>query len=269
MQTATKILNYPKKLMGDGDSNTKLRKNGAAFETLGLSLSPHKSAGLGNLCTHASSGCIASCLNEQGLASVFNAIKEARKRRTEIFYRDREWFIGRLKTEIANRCKLAKKRGTRVAVRLNVFSDVIWERVAPSIFTDFPDVSFYDYSKHPKRFGAILPNYWVTFSRSEINDQDCQRILESGGNVAVAFADMSGDFTDEMTTDGRFVGNRAGLQTLPKTWKGFQVIDGDISDLRFEDTRGRKRGRVVGLRLKAHSTKARAQAIESGFAVQC
>ena len=130
MQTATKILNYPKKLMGDGDSNTKLRKNGADFETLGLSLSPHKSAGLGNLCTHASSGCIKACLNEQGLASVFDAIKEARNRRTEIFYRDREWFIGRLKTEIGNRCKLAKKRGTRVAVRLNVFSDVIWERVA-------------------------------------------------------------------------------------------------------------------------------------------
>ncbi len=259
MTTATKILKYPAKLMGDGDSNTKLRKNGAEFETLGLSLSPHKSAGLGNLCTHASSGCIASCLNEQGLASVFDAIKEARKRRTEIFYRDRDWFIGRLKTEIANRCKLAKKRGTRVAVRLNVFSDVIWERVAPSIFTDFPQVSFYDYSKHPKRFGAILPNYWVTFSRSEINDQDCHRILESGGNVAVAFADMS----------GKFVGNRAGLQTLPKTWKSFQVIDGDISDLRFEDTRGRKRGRVVGLRLKAHSNEARAQAIESGFAVQC
>ena len=259
MQTATKILKYPAKLMGDGDSNTKLRKNGAAFETLGLSLSPHKSAGLGNLCTHASSGCIASCLNEQGLASVFNAIKEARKRRTEIFYRDRDWFIGRLKTEIANRCKLAKKRGTRVAVRLNVFSDVIWERVAPSIFTDFPDVSFYDYSKHPKRFGAILPNYWVTFSRSETNDRYCERILESGGNVAVAFADMS----------GKFVGNRAGLQTLPKTWRGFKVIDGDISDLRFEDTRGRKRGRVVGLRLKAHSNEARAQAIESGFAVKC
>ena len=259
MTTATKILKYPAKLMGDGDSNTKLRKNGAEFETLGLSLSPHKSAGLGNLCTHASSGCIASCLNEQGLASVFDAIKEARKRRTEIFYRDRDWFIGRLKTEIANRCKLAKKRGTRVAVRLNVFSDVIWERVAPSIFTDFPQVSFYDYSKHPKRFGAILPNDWVTFSRSEINDQDCHRILESGGNVAVAFADMS----------GKFVGNRAGLQTLPKTWKSFQVIDGDISDLRFEDTRGRKRGRVVGLRLKAHSNEARAQAIESGVAVQC
>jgi hypothetical protein len=252
-------LHYPKKLMGDGDSNTKLRKNGKDFETLGLSLSPHKSAGLGNLCTHASSGCIASCLNEQGLASVFEAIKEARKRRTEIFYRDRDWFIGRIKTEISNRCKLANKRGTRVAVRLNVFSDVIWEKVAPSLFTDFPDVDFYDYSKHPKRFGAIKPNYWVTFSRSEVNDSDCQRILESGGNVAVVFYNPGSGF----------VGNRAGLQTLPKTWNGFQVIDGDISDLRFEDTRGRKNGRVVGLRLKAHSTEARAEAIASGFPIQC
>ena len=253
------ILNYPKKLMGDGDSNTKLRKNGADFETLGLSLSPHKSAGLGNLCTDASWGCVNACLDQQGLASVFDSIREARKRRTEIFYHDREWFIGRLKTEIDNRCKLAEKRGTRVAVRLNVFSDVIWERVAPSIFTDFPDVSFYDYSKHPNRFGAIRPNYWVTFSRSEINDSDCERILESGGNVAVVF----------YNTGPGFVGNRAGLQTLPKTWKGFKVIDGDVSDLRFEDTRGRKRGRVVGRRLKAHSNEARAEAIATGFPLPC
>jgi hypothetical protein len=260
MKTLEKpALYYPKKLMGDGDSNTKLRKNGADFETLGLSLSPHKSAGLGNLCTHASSGCIASCLNEQGLASVFEAIKEARKRRTEIFYRDRDWFIGRIKTEISNRCKLANKRGTRVAVRLNVFSDVIWEKVAPSLFTDFPDVDFYDYSKHPKRFGAIKPNYWVTFSRSEINDSDCQRILEAGGNVAVVFYNPGPGF----------VGNRAGLQTLPKTWNGYKVIDGDISDLRFEDTRGRKNGRVVGLRLKAHSTEMRNQAISTGFPLPC
>ena len=43
--TLEKSIHYPKKLMGDGDSNTKLRKNGADFETLGLSLSPHKSAG--------------------------------------------------------------------------------------------------------------------------------------------------------------------------------------------------------------------------------
>ena len=259
MQTATKTINYPAKLMGDGDSNTKLRKNGAAFETLGLSLSPHESAGLGNLCKHASRGCVKACLNEQGLASVFDAIKEARKRRTEIFHHDFNWFIGRLKTEIGNRCKLAKKRGTRVAVRLNMFSDVIWEEIAPSIFTDFPQVSFYDYSKHPKRFGAILPNYWVTFSRSEINDRYCERILNSGGNVAVVFYNPGPGF----------VGNRASLQTLPKTWKGFQVIDGDISDLRFEDTRGRKRGRVVGLRLKAHSTEMRDKAINSGFPLPC
>ena len=35
-------------------------------------------------------------------------------------------------------------------------------------------------------------------------------------------------------------------QSLPKTWRGHEVIDGDISDPRFLD----KRGVVVGLHLK-------------------
>jgi len=80
-------------------------------------------------------------------------------------------------------------------------------------------------------------------------------VLRNGGNVAVPFADLSANY----------VGNRAGLQSLPTTWQGYHVIDGDESDLRFQDTRGRKHGRVVGLKLKAHSTVERQQAIASGL----
>ena len=251
---------YPKNLFADGDTNTKLRKNGGkGFRTLGLSLAPHKSAGVGNVCTHASPGCIGACLDHQGMASVWDSIAIARKKRTKLFYYDRQWFLERLKVEIDSKLKTAGSAGLRLAVRLNVLSDVPWEKIAPSIFSDFPSVQFYDYTKNPKRAGLLLPNYWLTFSRSEINHKDCLHILRNGGNVAVPFADLSASY----------VGNRAGLQTLPTTWEGYHVINGDESDLRFQDTRGRKHGRVVGLKLKAHSTAERQQAIASGFAVTC
>ena len=253
-------LTYPKNLFADGDSNTKLRKSGGkGFITLGLSLAPHKSAGVGNLCPNASPGCIEACLDHQGMASVWDSIAIGREKRTKLFYHDRQWFLDRLKVEIGNKLKTADSAGLRLAVRLNVFSDVPWEKIAPSIFSDFPEVEFYDYSKNPKRAGLLLPNYWLTFSRSEINHKDCLNVLRNGGNVAVPFADLSGNY----------VGNRAGLQTLPATWEGYHVINGDESDLRFQDTRGRKHGRVVGLKLKAHSTVERQQAIASGFAVTC
>ena len=260
LKDSSSTIAYPKNLFSDGDANTKLRKSsGKGFATIGLSLAPHKSAGVGNLCPNASPGCIAACLDHQGMASVFSSIQDARRRKTEIFYHNRKWFIDRLKVEIDNKQRKANSKNLRLAVRLNVFSDVPWERIEPGIFSDFPEVEFYDYTKNPTRAGLLLPNYWVTFSRSEINHKDCLNILRNGGNVAVPFADISANY----------VGNRAGLQQLPKTWKGFPVINGDESDLRFQDTRGRKRGRVVGLKLKAYSTLERQQAIESGFAVQC
>ena len=94
-------------------------------------------------------------------------------------------------------------------------------------------------------------NYWVTASRSETNDAGILECLRRGINCAVVF------------------GSTRGKQhvTLPGIWNGFQVIDGDKTDLRFLDPRGRKHGRVVGLTLKAASTREYFNAIESGFAI--
>ena len=252
-------------LLAGGDTNTKLRKNGPEYLTLGLSLSPHKSSGIGNVCPNASPGCIASCLDHQGLGSVFESIHRARKLRTELFYSHRKWFLGKLRDEIGNKLKIAQKTGKTLAIRLNVFSDIKWEYICPRLFDDFPGVEFYDHSKSPTRYGLVKPNYWVTFSRSEDNEADCVRILREGGNVAVVFADLKRPF----------VGNQAGKQRMPASWKGFRVIDGNTSDLRFEDERAFtyiprvfRRGFVVGLKLKSHSHAEREAAIASGFAVK-
>jgi len=246
------------RLLADGDGNTKTRKNNKrGYMSCGLSLSPHKESGLGNLCASASRGCAQACLNHQGLASVFQSIRAARMAKAAAWFLAREWFLDQLRSELQIWTKKAARADKVLCARLNMFSDIRWEKSAPWIFVEFPNVEFYDYTKHKNRFGAIRPNYWVTFSRSERNESEALEVLASAGNVAIVFYD----------DNGKFSGNRSGAQRLPIGWNGFRVLDGDETDLRFEDTRGIKHGRVIGLRLKAHSNEDRTNAIENGFAI--
>lgn len=48
------------RLLASGDSNTKTRKN-VGYLSAGLSMSAHRSAGIGNICTDASPGCVRGC----------------------------------------------------------------------------------------------------------------------------------------------------------------------------------------------------------------
>ena len=100
----------------------------------------------------------------------------------------------------------------------------------------FPNVTFYDYTKNPKRFNKKLPkNYHLTFSRSEDNDKDVERVLAKGGNVAVVFGVKN-------------------VNQLPTTYKGYKVINGDETDLRFLD----EKNIVVGLKYKLMTGKGTA-----------
>ena len=89
----------------------------------------------------------------------------------------------------------------------------------------FPDVQFYDYTKHFNRMqkyvrGEMPKNYHLTYSRSECNQSLVEIIAELGGNIATVFRNE-----------------------LPKSWLGKEVIDGDLHDLRFLD----KKKVIVGL----------------------
>ena len=104
----------------------------------------------------------------------------------------------------------------------------------------FPDVQFYDYTKHFKRAkawadGKMPSNYHITFSRSECNDSLSQIAADLGVNVAAVFRG-----------------------SLPKTYKGLQVIDGDETDLRFLDGENK----IVGLVEKGLAKKD-----ETGFVI--
>jgi hypothetical protein len=239
-----------RQLLGEGD-NPKLLKSDKAsrFVTAGLSLAPAMTSGF-QTCASASEGCKKACIYTAGMGGLYPNIPAARIAKTRAFFLERAAFLEMLTGEIRRADRRARRRGRKLAVRLNVFSDVMWERVAPELFSTFPHVQFYDYTKHAQRAlrhasGDAFPrNYHLTFSRSEVNDADALAVLRAGGNVSVVFA---------VTPSAWKAGER------PQTFAGFPVIDGDVTDLRFADPHGV----VVGLFAKG---KGRTDA--SGFVVR-
>ena len=234
------------KLLKHGDSNPKTAKNTLAI-TFGLSLAPHKKAGIGNVCAFAKT-CIKPCLNDQGRGGS-ESVSNARIARTVLYYLAREWFIAKLERELEN--IVAEYPGETIGVRLNMFSDIPWEQYG--IPDRFPTITLYDYSKNPRRYGWIRPNYHVTFSYDGTNKIEALKVLESGANVSVVFYENS---------PGAKCGKAAHRQTLPRTWEGFPVIDGGQTDWRPSDPNGV----VVGLRLLAKTYANRQTGIDSGFA---
>jgi Gene product 88 len=228
-------------LLGSGDDNPKLAKSnrsGAGYRTWGLSLAPAMESGF-NLCSSSTPGCRAACLYRQGHGRLFPTIAAARIARAVAFKEHRDWFERSLVYELGRITRKADAEGYRVAVRLNVVSDVMWEREFPALFWLFRDVQFYDYTKHAKRMFRFLAdelplNYSLTYSMNE-NDTHARTVLAAGGTVAIVFR-------------GR----------LPKAWCGFPVVDGDQNDLRFLDPTGV----VVGL-----SAKGSAKSDTTGFVV--
>jgi hypothetical protein len=230
-------------LLTDGEDNPKLAKSNEAktvYRTWGLALSPSTQSGF-QTCASASPGCRAVCLNVQGMGRVFPSIQVSRIAKTVAFFTQRERFLSLLRWELQRIAKRALKEHFVPAVRLNVLSDIPWEKIAPWIFSEFPGFQFYDYTKHARRAldfasGKLPSNYHLTFSRSECNQADCLAVLAAGGNVAVVFSSKA----------------------IPETWQGYRVINGDETDLRFTDARNV----VVGLYAKGTAAQD-----DSGFVV--
>jgi len=206
-----------------------------------LYLAPASTSGVANVCAHATPGCMDSCLNTAGRAGIFPAILVARARKTRELFADRAGFQAGLAKDIEALRRRAARLGLTPCVRINGTSDLPW--LALAMADRFPDVQFYDYTKHPAPWTRARANYHLTFSRSESNDQDCRDALRHGTNVAVVFPVKRG-------------------QALPDSWQGYPVIDGDVSDLRFldDEVKGtnlfpRNRGVVVGLRAKGRAKR--------------
>lgn len=178
-----------------------------------LYLLPADLSGITNLCTNASPGCKAACLNTAG-RGVFSSVQAGRMRKTKLLVENRAEFLEQLVKDIQGVIKKAKTLGMTPCFRLNGTSDLPW--LGRHVAQMFPKVQFYDYTKHPEPWKRTLPNYHLTFSYSETNAVDCMRALEHGINVAMVFDVKRG-------------------QPLPKTWCDYKVFDGDETDLRFKN----------------------------------
>ena len=221
------------------EANPKIQKGAKlGYLTFILHLAPGDLSGK-EVCPKRTAGCTLACLNTAGRGGMFrkgettNVIQQARIRKTKWFFSDRDAFLVQLKKEIRAGIAKARKLGLIPVFRLNGTSDLSWEKYG--VIQEFPDIQFYDYTKVLGRKVSHLPNYHLTFSRSETNDAEAVQVLKAGGTVAVVFRDG-----------------------LPKTWNGFPVVNGDASDLRHRDPKGV----VVGLVAKGEGKKD-----TSGFVV--
>lgn len=264
-------------IMSAVESNSKLAKSvgiDAEWAILSLSLAPANSSGI-EVCPKRSVACTDGCLGHNsghgcmgiGAANdrhAFTPVRRARINRTRNLFgavspasfpaNNRAYQLAALAAidhEIGRFAKWCAKRGLKPAVRLNAFSDIVWEVIWHNLFTRHAGVQFYDYTKIPARLGSVFrpKNYHLTFSRSEDNEAAVEDILDQQHNVAVVFG----------IKDHRF---------LPKMWRGKPVLDGTVHDKRFLDPRGH----VVGLTWKGPAGKKAYSdsldlAIQRGFAV--
>ena len=226
-------------LLSKPDANPKTAKNQKfGILTAPLHLAPARLSGF-EVCPSRSAGCTAACLHTAGNPAYMAGKARARINKTRLYFGERESFLRLLIADLARLSHDAEKKGLKAGVRLNATSDIAWERVrydgTPMIeFARAGNVIPYDYTKTLKR--ALARPYHITFSRSEDNWADCVKVLTAGGNVAAVFANPV------------------------DVYKGFPVIDGDISDWRPGDMAGA----IVGLKAKG---KARADNT-SGFVIR-
>jgi len=214
------------KLLDTTGANSKLAKTnkGDKFQVAGLSLMPSKA-----LCPWAlKANCFDVCLESAGMG-IFSNVKSGRQAKADFYTNDRESFLAQLCQELSNWEKLCIRKGVKPAVRLNVLSDVQWEK--HGIPQKFPGIFFYDYTKIAHRIGKTPSNYKLMFSYSGAADYAIavEKAAQGDCPIAVVFRDSN----------------------FPATFLGRPVVNGDASDL-DNVIAGRV---IIGLKAKGKAVK--------------
>ena len=170
-------------------------------------------------------GCFDGCLNSAGRGA-FNSVQKARKAKTEFYYQNQKAFLLSLCADIWTIQNRAKNLGLIPLVRPNGTSDIPYENLpvidGKNIFQLFPDVQFYDYTKHPNRNlqGKTFGNYDLTYSFSAITPKPISikgLTNKHNSRVAVVFQKQA---------------------DIPDTFRSWVVVDGDNTDVRHIEPRG-------------------------------
>lgn len=243
-------------------ANSKLRKlpgRAGRYRAIGLAMAPAAYSGK-ELCAWRTAGCTAACNGFWSGMNVTISTRLALIGRAILFNYFRDLFTEKLRAELANFAKLCKRTNVRPAVRLNVSTDVVWERILDGIFSDFPEINFLDYTKALPRHRRTLPsNYQLCHSFNErTTTADVADIVAAGRNIVIAF-------------DSAYAPSRGLWGALPKSVRftdddgrdfTLRVVNGDRHDLRLADMDGR--GVVVGLHGKSGRNRVE-NSVRSGF----
>jgi hypothetical protein len=237
-------------------------EGGVGVETIGMPLSPSYEHNKFKVCPN-SAVCKDECLGvtSGNYAQADWWPRQNSKNRTQAFMSEPGALAVQLHNEIQNAKSAAAMRGNRLAVRLNVLSDID-PRVHETLIKANPDVDFYDYTK--MNYDPIAPNHHYTYSSTGLsqpsgvngltdgvenkhqNWKQMRNRLDTGSNVAMVFShkehlprevyDRETDKTyrvvDGTTHDYRPLDKQAegsngviiGLQNLNKTGKsGFKI----------------------------------------------
>ena len=189
--------------------------------------------------------CDVACLNSAGRGA-FSSVQQARVNKTTWFFTERNDFMQQLVVDIAKLIRKAYKKGLKPLVRLNGTLDIRWENIGftdvtvieyVNIFSAFPNIQFYDYTKIANR-NDLPANYDVTFSYSGVEGFQpyVEKALLNNMRMAVVFRKE---------------------KDIPMTFMGIPVVSGDNSDVRHLDDKV-----IVGL-----YAKGKAKLDTTGFVV--
>lgn len=238
-------------------------------------------------CPGATRGCMSVCLADSGQMHMAPATM-AQVRRHLTYEMDREAFMITLAVGLAKAYHAARKKGANYGVRLNVTSDLAWEKVPVkvdkwlsaylfeygianhngnpmkpgryrNIMELMPQIYFYDYTKVGGRFAYFLngklngkkwpKNYHLVWSLAET---PTNRELAL---IALLHKKTSVSVPFDMTRKRPLPKT---LTIVDNTKKGnpeftFKVIDADMHDMRMLD----RPGTIAGLRFKIPMKKGR------------
>jgi hypothetical protein len=250
-------------------SNSKLEKlphGSGRFLVQGLSLAPAMQSGR-NVCTH-SGFCADDCVLWFAGRTNDPKVRAAAIRRTQLFFSDRSRFIDTLHADLRKLERDAAREGATPVVRFNVASDIVWERVAPSVFTDHPSIVAYDYTKFPAHNRPTLPtNYQLVHSVSErMTFAHARAAIAAGRNIVAVFdsvykpakANGAGGYGLFGALPAVVDITGPGGETLTLT-----TFDADVHDLRLTQLDGA--GRCGVLRGKGGAARV-ANMVANGFA---
>ena len=145
---------------------------------------------------------------------VSSAVYVARRNKTNFFFSDKRAFLRQLNNDFRVSHQNAYHK---TAVRMNGTSDLDFVFMSRAMLKvnvfSYENLQFYDYTKNPNRVKRYAgTNYLLTFSYDGQNwDDAVTSMTEYNTPVSVVFNLKKGE-------------------ALPKTWRGFDVVDGDVAD---------------------------------------